>query len=148
MKYKKHLKFQKREKTTMNKSMIEGTTWRWRLGQKKMPRHSFLEPVSFIRMLELYTPVQDEKQAQFFIRELRKNEIELKSKRTHSPNDPIPSGTLIVYAPLSQPSEFKEGKENIEKLKSYILKNGGKITETQHRTFALKKIIQNLFGRR
>ena len=131
----------------MNNSLLKESVWRWRYGQKKLPLHGNGSP-SYIKKLELYTQVQNNAQAQSIIKELRNNGIVTETKQTHSPYDSIPKGTLIVFASTSEISPTKTEKENIEKLKAYILENGGKMEERQVKTSNLGNFLKRIFGGR
>ncbi len=131
----------------MNNSLLKESVWRWRYGRKKLPLHSASSP-SYIAKLELYTLVQNNAEAQSVIEELRDNGIVTETKQTHSPYDSIPKGSQIVFASTSEISPTKSEKENIEKLKSYILANGGTVYETPQKKSVLGNFMQNLFGRR
>lgn len=128
----------------MNNSLLKGSVWRWRYGQKRLPLHGNGSP-SYIEKLELYTPLQNKAQAQSIIKELKNNGIVAETKQTHSPCDSIPKGTLIVFASTSEISPTKTEKENIEKLKAYILENGGKMEENQPKTSFLSNFMKHLF---
>ena len=131
----------------MNNSLLKESVWRWRYGQKRLPLHGNGSP-SYIEKLELYTLVQNKAQAQSIIKELTNNGIVAETKQTHSPYDSIPKGTLIVFASTSEISPTKSEKENIEKLKAYILENGGKMEERQVKATGLGNFMKRIFGGR
>ena len=132
----------------MNNSSLKDLTWRWRQGMRQVPLHSYREAENIRMTNELYSPVQDENQAKAVVNELRENGIRVETKRTHSPYDVIPQGTLIVFASLSKDEKDLSEIKNIEKLKSYILTNGGKVNEVPQKNSILRNFMQNLFGRR
>ena len=132
----------------MTNSVLKDLIWYWRQGMRQMPLHSYNE-VKNVRMThELYLSVQDENQSKAVVNELQKNGIRVETKRTRSPYDVVPAGTLIVFAALSKDEENLSEVKNIEKLKSYILANGGKVHEAPQKNSILKNFMQNLFGRR
>ena len=132
----------------MTNSLLKGTNWRWRQGFKPMPIHSSNDDSDACMTQELCTPAQTLVQAQSIMEELKQNGITSKMKRTHSSYGVIPSGTLIVYAEITDDAGIKGQKENIEKLKTYVLKNGGKIGEEPKRNSFIRHFMQNLFGRK
>ena len=100
-----------------------------------------------LKTTELYTPVQDENLAKKMADELRQKGITVDTKRTHSTYDVVPSGSLIVFATKALETPMIADEENIEKLKSYISNNGGKIDDMIKTFPSIKTFIQNLFGR-
>ena len=131
----------------MNNSLLNGTKWRWRQGRKEIPIHADHSD-SFCRTSELYTSVQNTTQAQAMIKELKDNGIITDIKRTHSPYDPIPQGSLIVFASKSQAFTTITEQKNIKKLKDYILKNGGQLDEHPSKTSVLRNFMKSIFGGR
>ena len=113
----------------MPNSLIQGTTWRWRQGLKQMPMHSHRDSEDSIQTSELYLPVSSVMQAKAILTELSQKGIVAESKRTHSTFDSIPAGSLIIYADTRLEEPRPSEKENIEKLKSYILSHGGQIVD-------------------
>ena len=91
--------------------------------------------------------VKDTNQAKAIIDELKENGITAGTKITHSTYDVVPAGSLIVFAAKSQEVEIKEEKENIEKLRTYILANGGKIDDNFEQPSVLRSFVRRLFGR-
>lgn len=130
-----------------NNSILQGTTWYWRQGIRKAPMHSSRSMGDMCKTKELYMPVKTELQAQKIMDELQQNGIKMDMKRTHSSYDVVPTGSLIVFAAVSMIMESSSEKENIEKLRSYILSNGGKIGENLPKT-SVVGFIRNLFGRK
>ena len=82
----------------MTNSLLNGTNWHWRQGLKPMPIHCSKEDALSFRTQELYTLVQTMDQAKKILEELQQNGIKAEVKRTHSPHDIIPAGSLIVYS--------------------------------------------------
>ncbi len=128
----------------MNNSLIYKTVWRWRHGVTPMPILSD-ETVSR-RTRELYLPVSSSTDALAILNELQRNGICASSKVTHAHHDEIPSGTLIVYAALSQRKSSEQEKKNIEKLKKYIQSQGGHISENDVSPL-ITKALSKLFNR-
>ena len=118
----------------MPNSLIQGKTWYWRQGLRQMPMHSHKDPESTQKTSELYLPVPDIVQAKAILTELSQNGINADSKKTHSTFDVVPAGSLIVYAAMNQEKASPSEKENIDKLKSYITSNEGKISEQRNST--------------
>ena len=85
------------------KSLINGTKWYWRRGLRRIPMNHYQEYWLF-KTKELYTRVSNENQAAQMIQELKDAGIKAESKRTHSPYDAVPKGSLIVFAALSRGS--------------------------------------------
>ena len=131
----------------VNNSVLQGTTWYWRQGIRKAPMHSGKSMGDMCKTKELYMPVKTEFQAQKIMGELQQNGIKMDMKKTHSSFDVVPAGSLIVFATVSMIMESSSEKENIEKLRSYILSNGGKIGENLPKT-SVVGFIRNLFGRK
>ena len=132
----------------MTNSLLKETVWHWRQGLKSMPIHSLKDGSDALKVKELCTPVQTIEQAKNLIGELNQNGISAEMKRTHSPYGVVPQGTLIVYSELFNDEGTKFQKENISKLKAYILENGGKINETLPKDSIIKHFMKNLFGRK
>ena len=132
----------------MTNYLLNGTNWHWRQGLKPMPIHCSKEDALSFRTQELYTLVQTMDQAKKILEELQQNEIKAEVKRTHSPHDIIPAGSLIVYSYIPDEDSMKHHKENIDKLKAYIITNGGKINEKTPFSPTIRHFIRNLFGRR
>lgn len=132
----------------MSNSLLNGTNWHWRQGLKPMPIHSSVDDSDVCMTRELCMSAQTLVQAQNIIEELKQNGITSKMKKTHSSYGVVPPGTLIVYAELTDDVGTKEQKENIEKLKTYILGNGGKIGESAQKNSFIRHFMQNLFGRK
>ena len=129
----------------MANNYLEGTTWRWRQGCLRLPIHSLADSKNIQKTSELYLPVADTTQADAILGQLSQNGIMANSKKTHSTIDVIPAGTLIVYASITQEEPALSEKENIKKLKNYILSNGGKIFQRQSSPY--KKLLRYFFNR-
>lgn len=127
-------------------SLLKGSIWYWRRGIRQLPIHGHIEEEDY-KTKELYTPVVDDAQMQNLMKELRENGVNISSKTTHSPYDAVPKGSLIVYAALSQGAENEYEKKNIEKLRTYILANGGRIDEKKQVPQIVKGFFFGLFGR-
>lgn len=127
----------------MPNRFIQGKVWRWRNGLKPMP---LLSEKTYKQTRELFLPVSDAVEATKILNELKKNGIRVESKTTHSPNDIVPSGTLIIYADMSQTEPFNEEIENIKKLEDYIQEQGGKVPEKGKQTSQVS-FFSRLFGR-
>ena len=132
----------------MTNSLLNGTQWNWRQGLKPMPYLTAKEDIETFKSQELCMRVQSLENAINIIAELKKNGIKADMKRTHSRYDIFPPDTLIVYASLSETLEKKEEEENINKLKDYILKNGGTVYDPEIKKSVITHFITNIFGRR
>ena len=126
----------------MSDSLLKGTVWHWRQGIRLAPIHG-----DDAKTTELYMSVGDTNQAKDIIDELKENGITASTKITHSTYDVVPAGSLIVFAARSQEVEIKEERENVEKLRTYILANGGKIDDNSEPPSVLKSFMRRLFGR-
>ena len=132
----------------MTNSLLKETVWHWRQGLKQMPIHSSEDHSDVLKVKELCTLVQTLEQAQNIISELKQNGIKSEIKKTHSSYGAVPKGSLIVYSEISNDVGTKDQKENIAKLKSYILENGGRVNEPSQKESIMKYLVKNLFGRK
>ena len=129
-----------------NNSLLQGTVWYWRQGLKEVPMHSCRERGDMVPTKELYLPISDEEKAKKILFELKQNGILAYTKMTHSSYDVVPKGSLILYASQLQEEKIQSEEENIKKLKTYILSNGGKIEEGNKRVSSMKRFILSLFN--
>ena len=113
----------------MNNSAIHKKVWRWRQGLRQLPLHSATREQQAMPTRELYLDVANTAEQKSVMDELLKQGIQVSAKKTHSPYDEIPAGTLIVYASTSFNAPLKHEQENIEKLKNYIILQQGKIMD-------------------
>ena len=131
----------------MSDSLLKGTKWCWRQGLRQMPIHSSGEKDSN-RTRELYLPVSSESKMQQIMDELKANGISVSDKKTHSPYDIIPQGSLILYAATSLENKVPDEEKNMEKLKGYILTHGGSVEGVRQKPSILKAFWANLLGGR
>ena len=130
-----------------NLSLVNGTKWYWRQGLREVPMHSYSRDNNFTPTKELYLAVQSPAHAKKLQEELQLNGIQTETKKTRSPYDAVPKGSLIVFAPLSFVLKSSEEEKNIKKLKDYVLSNGGIIVENVPQPSSVKSFILNLFKR-
>ena len=124
----------------MPNSLIHERVWHWRNGLRPMP---LLSNETCKQTRELFLPVSSAMEATRILNELKKNGIRAESKTTHSKHDIIPSGSLIVYASMS---DFKKDIDNIKKLENYIKEQGGEFPAEEKQSPRVS-FFSKLFGR-
>lgn len=130
-----------------NSSLLTGRTWYWRKGRGETPIGS--DPMY---KWELCLPVH-ESELDGISKELQQEEILLESKVTRSGSKDIPARTFILYQTAGDVELTSiEGRNNhpdIQKLKGYIQKVGGKINqEKDEKSISLKGLFSRFFSGR